>query len=281
MQNLNFLETELLDILFRGKNKNYGAYALRKNYATHAKQALGFTILLLLLLSGVHHFIPKPEIVLGKLPSDYKEGHIKQLSRVEIIRTNPPMAAPPQTNTTKNNIPTEIVKHDLIKPIEKKDKLIDISVPQAHETGVEGTKQPVIAGSGDVGTSTTTVSSEGSNKNTSIQTTTAESSAMTAIGVAEVMPEFPGGEAALLAYLKTHMNYPKLASEMGIEGIVYVQFVVNTKGNISDIELLRGIGGGCDGEAQRVIKSMPLWKPGMQDGHKVNVSFVLPIEFEL
>jgi protein TonB len=95
------------------------------------------------------------------------------------------------------------------------------------------------------------------------------------------MPDFPGGEDALNAYLSKNIKYPKQANENGVQGRVVLQFVVNEDGDISDIKVVRGIGSGCDQEAMRVVNSMPKWKPGKQNGKAVKVSFSLPILFEL
>lgn len=97
----------------------------------------------------------------------------------------------------------------------------------------------------------------------------------------EQMPEFPGGEDALQAYLSKNIKYPKQANEQGIHGRVVLNFVVNENGEISDIVRVRGIGYGCDEEAMRVIKSMPPWKAGKQNGKAVKVAFSLPVTFEL
>lgn len=99
--------------------------------------------------------------------------------------------------------------------------------------------------------------------------------------IVEQMPEFPGGEAALHSYLQKNIKYPPVARENGISGTVYVNFVVTETGAITDIKILRGIGGGCDEEAVRVIKAMPSWKPGKQRGKAVKVSFNCPINFKL
>lgn len=99
--------------------------------------------------------------------------------------------------------------------------------------------------------------------------------------IVEQMPEFPGGEAALHGYLQKNIKYPPVARENGISGTVYVNFVVTETGAITDIKILRGIGGGCDEEAVRVIKAMPSWKPGKQRGKAVKVSFNCPINFKL
>jgi protein TonB len=99
--------------------------------------------------------------------------------------------------------------------------------------------------------------------------------------IVESMPEFPGGEAALYAFLQGNMTYPRFANEAGISGKVYITFVVEKNGKITDVKVLRGIGGGCDEEALRVIKMMPDWKPGMQRNHPVRVQFILDVKFTL
>jgi protein TonB len=97
----------------------------------------------------------------------------------------------------------------------------------------------------------------------------------------EEYPEFLGGEKALYEYIKNNVNYSELAIKTNIEGTVYVEFVVEKDGSISDVKVLRGIGGGCDEEAVRVVKSMPKWKPGKQRGQPVRVYYTLPIDFKI
>ncbi len=99
--------------------------------------------------------------------------------------------------------------------------------------------------------------------------------------VVENMPEFPGGRAALMKYLATNIKYPPYAKEAGIQGRVFINFVVEKDGSITAVKVLRGIGGGCDEEAIRVVKNMPKWSPGMQRGKPVRVSFNLPVKFTL
>ena len=99
--------------------------------------------------------------------------------------------------------------------------------------------------------------------------------------VVEQMPEFPGGESALNKFLHDNIRYPAVASENGIAGAVYLTFVVSKDGKISDVRVIRGIGGGCDEEAIRVVKLMPRWIAGRQNGVSVPVQFNLPIRFVL
>ncbi len=98
--------------------------------------------------------------------------------------------------------------------------------------------------------------------------------------IVEHMPEFPGGKEALFDFLKANLNYPQNAKDSAIKGTVFVQFLVNKAGNLSGFKVMRGIGGGCDEEAIRVIKLMPnKWKPGIQNKYLESVYFQLPIKF--
>ncbi len=99
--------------------------------------------------------------------------------------------------------------------------------------------------------------------------------------VVENNPEFPGGDRARIKFLSKNISYPTMAKESGIQGTVYVTFVVEKDGSITDIRIARGIGGGCDEEALRVMKKMPNWKPGKQRGKPVRVQFSMPIKFTL
>ncbi|HPT15548.1 MAG TPA: TonB family protein [Bacteroidales bacterium] len=97
----------------------------------------------------------------------------------------------------------------------------------------------------------------------------------------EKMPEFPGGEKEMLRFIGEHIAYPREAREIGVSGIVYLTFVIEKDGSVSNVKVLRGIGSGCDEEAVRVISLMPKWSPGMQRTKPVRVSFNMPIAFKL
>jgi protein TonB len=101
--------------------------------------------------------------------------------------------------------------------------------------------------------------------------------------VVEQMPEFPGGEAALYKYLNSNIKYPQMEADAHIQGTVYLTFVVDKDGNIKDVKPLRGVAGGpnLEKEAMRVVKSMPSWKSGKQNGRPVSVQYNLPVRFVL
>lgn len=97
----------------------------------------------------------------------------------------------------------------------------------------------------------------------------------------EQMPAYPGGEQKMAEFLKKNIVYPQTAKESGIQGTVYISFVVTKEGKVKGAKVIRGIGGGCDQEALRVVKAMPDWKPGKQAGKAVPVEFNLPVKFTL
>ncbi|MBN2635858.1 MAG: energy transducer TonB [Prolixibacteraceae bacterium] len=99
--------------------------------------------------------------------------------------------------------------------------------------------------------------------------------------IVEEMPEFPGGDAARAKWLADNINYPRIAQENGIQGKVYISFVVGKDGSISNATVARGVDPSLDQEALRVVNQMPNWKPGRQRGEPVNVSFTVPINFVL
>ena len=99
--------------------------------------------------------------------------------------------------------------------------------------------------------------------------------------VVEVDPEFPGGMEALYHYLSSNIKYPTQAKQEKIQGTVFVSFVIEKDGSVSNIKVLRDIGGGCGQEAVRVVQQMPKWKPGRQRGQRVRTQYNLPIKFTL
>jgi TonB family protein len=99
--------------------------------------------------------------------------------------------------------------------------------------------------------------------------------------IVEEMPEFPGGEQALRQFISNSIDYPKVAQEKGIQGKVYVTFVVTKDGNVANATIARGVDPSLDSEALRVVNSLPKWKPGKQRGQAVNVSYTVPINFKL
>ncbi|MCF8303385.1 MAG: energy transducer TonB [Bacteroidales bacterium] len=180
---------------------------------------------------------------------DLGERQAEEVPEEQVIQTQqtkPPPPPKPQPQTTI----LEIVEDD----VEIEDELI-IDAEADQETEIE--------------------------EYTPVQTEEEEVEEEEIFTVVEQQPSFPGGERARMKYLQENIEYPQMARESGIQGTVYVTFVVEKNGDVTNVEVLRGIGGGCDKEAIRVVKNMPKWNPGKQRGKPVRVQFNMPIRFTL
>ena len=267
----NYLERDLDDILFEHRNRAYGAYALRKSYARRIKKASfwGLAIFLFLISSP----LIAVKLTLKRLLTDNAE--------VTLI-------APPKQEIKK----PPIVPPKLLPPPMKKIAMTRFSMPIVT---IEEVKEPtLIVPPMD---STTQIG----NKNGDGEKTTAyippsvpkvslppppdkEDKKMVddpKFVIVEQQPEFKDGLKALYRFLSENMKYPAIARESAIEGTVYVGFVVGRDGTIRDVLVKRGLGGGLNEEAVRVIQLMPKWNPGKQNGKAVSVAFTLPIKFKL
>ena len=103
----------------------------------------------------------------------------------------------------------------------------------------------------------------------------------TIMDIIEIMPEYPGGEEARMKFIVENIEYPEIAREQNVQGTVYVSFIVEKDGSLTNIKILRGIGSACDKEVIRIVNKMPNWKAGTQRGKAVRVKFNMPVKFQL
>lgn len=274
MDTKKILQTDILDIIFNERNKEYGAYELRKNYQKRARNAVVISLVFALvavsapLIAGL--LIDK-EIV--EYPVDKDPVILTE------IKTNPEL---PETGTATKTVeepPTPIIPTEIVRPTEVVDPIeppIDLPIVDPGPQGPEGPElptgsfDPANAGGGGPATSGNFIELP---KEPEMTYTTEMD--------LQQYPEFPGGEDALFNYLSAHIKYPSKAVENEREGKVVIGFVVNKDGNIDEMSVLKSLGYGCDEEAMRVIKDMPKWKAGKNNGKPVKVYYTLPIHFEL
>lgn len=275
----NTLTATLDEIVFEGRNKAYGAFVLRRLYDRHLATAMGLAALLCLLLAIVpsllQHFAPSTVGSSSQpIPVATDLLYIAQPTAPQPVappaRTLAPAA--PTTKAPAAATATRVVADAKFRP-EQTDQ------PAVTTTAVPGavagtTEQPGVVGGlpGGVG------SPEGTETGASAGATAPAASTEPFIHV-EVMPEFAGGTEALRRYLQRNLHYPKEALHNGVSGKVFITFVVNADGSISNVEVLKGLGAGTDEEAARVVRAMPAWKPGRQNNHAVTVRYTLPITF--
>ncbi len=257
----NATNPDRTEIVFENRNKAYGAYPLRKNYQRTVARALLISISVFVVA------ISAPVIMrlIGDTDFNKTEKPIEvtvELKEPPPIDKNepppPPPPPPPPTIETVKFTPPVVVDRELEEEEQPppQEKLSETNVGVVTQEGDENATElpPEIVTDPDEGKVFTYV---------------------------EEMPEFPGGEGAMTSYLQKNIKYPPLARENGVTGKVYVNFIVDKDGNIKDVKLIRGIGAGCDEEAVRVIKAMPTWKPGKQNGRGAIVSFTVPVNFSL
>jgi protein TonB len=264
---LDIFNKEWIDVVFNGRNKAYGAYELRKDNDRFTGIALGFGVIVFVILisantiiNAIAGFIPKAKekvkitnVVLAPPPVDIKKP------------PPPPPPEPPKPKVDQVKFPPPVVKPD-VEVKEKPPTVKELEVADPGQKNLKGDKDAAVTIDEPVGNSDVKVTEEDPNK------------IFTSV---EQVPEFPGGIDKFYAYLNKNIRYPAVARENGTQGRVIVSFVCERDGSLTDVKVARGIGDGCDEEAVRVIKASPKWKPGIQNGRPVRVAYSVPISFTL
>lgn len=251
------------EIVFEGRNKEYGAYVVRQRY----KGAL----LLSLLIAGsfgalcaaiplVIHYFSKPAVTDTKAKTTVVVTPIIYVDHSHVI-TPPPPARIHHAAATNRTTPLIVIRHNPIEPIPDVHPTVNPTVaPSGSGTDTPGPLTPVS------GTGTITV--------------VAPPAPAPPLTIVEHMPSFKGD---LQSFFNKNIEYPQFEKEADIQGTVYVTFIVEPDGTISNVKILRGVNGGpgYTTEAIRIMNLMPPWNPGLQNGHPVRVQMNLPIHFLL
>lgn len=266
-------KASLDDIVFEGRNKAYGAYLLRRLYNSHImKAAIIATVLFFLFIS-----IP----LIANMIKGEEEAVVNEriITEVELAPPPPldeatppppppppdlPPPPPPVRATVKYTPP--VVKRD--NEVVEEEEIPDVEVLEEIDAGVE-----TVEGSKDAPPDLGDIDGT-----SDVVAEVVEEKPYTYV---EQMPTFPGGESEMMKYLGKNIRYPAAAQRAGIEGIVVLSFVVSKTGEISEIEVLKSLGGGTDEEAVRVVKTMPKWTPGKQNGRAVPVRYTLPVRYTI
>lgn len=270
-----FLTDSLDDVVFEGRNRAYGAYQLRQDYQQNLASAGGITLTccaaLFLGWAGWKQLAPAAPPLIhtsGKLDLIEVELPKTVIEKPKAAVLAPPRARPVATHVAPPT-PTEVAK-DIEVP---KPRIAPVAPSDIVDgpSGLTNSTDP-----GAVATTGPTGPVSGPAEGTDNTPTTNEP-----FVVVEKMPEFAGGQVALLRYLQKNLRYPSSALAAGVGGRVFMSFVVGADGRISEVTILKGLGYGLDEEAQRVVRQMPAWLPGYQSKHPVPVRFTLPITFNI
>lgn len=272
---MQLLTASLDDLVFEGRNKAYGAYQLRQQYSGNLASAGGLTLgIAALLLAGILAWPaaqPKPTATFSKPvePTVVKLEDVKvpPPKEAKLAPAHVAPAAPKAARASAPTLPTQVAKDELVPPTKPVEAIVPATPDGAVGPPTTGPADPLA-----------TASSSGPTSSTGTEVASASSEPFTFV---EKMPEFAGGQAALLRYLSSHLRYPTQALREGAEGRVFLSFVVGADGAISEVTVLKGLGFGLDEEATRVVRQMPAWTPGYQARHAVPVRFTLPITFKM
>ena len=280
MAKIDLYDPKWVDLVFAGKNQDYGAYKLRKGTSGRNIKALVILIIAAALVGGflVWKVIEQKNaeqqqaymeaMQLAQLQKEAKKQEDKKQEQVK-PKVEPKKEIPVARETQKFVAPV-IKKDELVKEsnqLKQMDQL-DAKIAVGTETH-EGAKDRTIeAVRNDIAVATPPPAPK-------------EEVTQKVFDVVEVMPSFPGGQAALIQYLNSHVKYPVVAQENGIQGRVTISFVVERDGSITDVKVARSVDPSLDKEAARVVSSMPRWTPGKQNGSAVRVKFNVPVVFRL
>jgi protein TonB len=266
--------SEWCDVVFEGKNKQYGAYKLRQS--SSKRHIVAF--LVILVFAGIVSALPGLISEIKNLVQAQQENidETFELSNIPVDQdipeenkilqeTAPP---PPPLKTTVQFVPPTIAKDDEVtddNAMKSQDEIQETKI-QISVASVQGTSDKGI----DI--------AELREHKVIVEEKRVEEKPFVTV---EQMPTFPGGELEMQKFIRDNLRYPVVAQESGIQGRVTLRFVVSKTGTIEDVTVVRGIDASCDREAVRVVQSMPKWIPGKQNGLNVPVYFNLPIQFRL
>ncbi len=259
------------DIVFMNRHRAYGAYDLRKSYPEVLRNAvlLGIGLFLLLFVGPILYGRWAPDNI------EYSTTPVELINIKPVLKEEKPLPelekpkeVPKQTTVRYRML--EVLKEppyeELPPPVE------DLAKANPGQETIEGTgpeEVAIIAPPEDLPVSENTKPAE------------VEAKAPEIFDKVEIDPQFAGGNEGLRTFLMKNLHYPSPAQRNNIQGRVYLTFTVEPDGSLSNINVIRGIGFGCDEEAVRVMKLMPKWKPGKQSGRAVRVKFTMPIVFAL
>lgn len=267
------LET-LEDIVFQNRNKSYGAYILRADYQNVIKKALiiGIGLFCLAILTPMlwAKVDRKDKIIVIAEVLDVNELPKEEVKPIEPITPPPPIETEPQVRSQIRFTEPEIVDNSKATELPPDQDALSEAVNIGTQN-IVGIDEPIPTEDPDA--------NKGSQPEMPIAVKTEDSREI--FTIVEQNPEFMGGMEALARFLQKNLRYPNSATNANVGGKVFMQFVVGQDGTITKVDVLKGIGFGCDEEAQRVVKLMPRWSPGKQSGRPVAVRYTLPISFQL
>lgn len=276
MSKIDLISNDWTDIVFAGRNQAYGAYQLRKGTGKRNIWSMVFVAAVAALAYvGLAAYNSYQEAEKARFEAEMEASLLEQKkeAKVEKKTETPKVEQVQKVEKVKSSIaftPPVIKKDSEVKPEEEMK-----SQEELNENKITIGAFDVKGNDEEGGTVLKAVEEIATPEPPKHEEETK------VFDVVEQMPSFPGGQAALMQYLSSHVKYPAVAEENGIQGRVTVQFVVEKDGSVSDVKTMKSVDPSLDKEAERVVKSMPKWIPGKQNGSAVRVKYFVPVVFRL
>jgi len=270
ISNFNLYKNEWLDLVFDKRNKEYGAYNIRQHYAENLTRALLISVVVV--VSGA--------VAIGAAIK--VEPKLTDNDRVVAVVDIKPPSAPPKK---EEPVKAELEKPKAAEPVKTRQyvEMVPTATPTEVEPATIDELKNVAVGpanvDGPANGPTSALPETGTNTGPGEDIT--ESDAIHSTEVLSVLPAPVGGDEAWIKFLKKNLRYPPQAIDEEKSGKVWISFVIEKDGTLTDIKVMKGAGYGMDEEALRVLKKAPAWTPGIQRGKPVRVAFTLPINFSL
>ena len=276
MSKIDLISHDWVDLVFEGRNQAYGAYKLRKG--TTKRNIIAIIAVIVLLVIG---FV----ILTVKNIVDEQRAKVAITQVTELTALNQPKKKAEVKQKKVEVIPEKVVERvkssiKFTAPIIKKDE--EVKPEDEIKTQDQLNESKTAIGTFDVKGNDDANGEVLKAKEVIAQPEPPKHEEESKVfDIVEQMPSFPGGPAALMKFLHDNIKYPVVAQENGVQGRVVVAFVVERDGSITDVHIARGVDPSLDKEAVRVVKSMPKWTPGKQNGSAVRVKFNVPVAFRL
>jgi protein TonB len=278
MSQIDLIDNRWSDLMFENRNKEYGAYVLRRQTTARNIKSI-ITVLILFALVMVYmvaknayddyqakHQAQTQVTELTALQEQKKEAKVE---RKEIVKQEKIEQVVEKVKSSIKFTAPVIKKDDEVRPedeMKSQDEIMNSKVAVGFATVIGNDENGEVLKAKEALVTEPVKPREEENK---------------VFDVVEQMPSFPGGMAALMAYLQKSIKYPPVAEENGIQGRVVCTFVVERDGSVTDVRVAKSVDPSLDKEAVRVVSAMPKWIPGKQNGQSVRVKYTLPVTFRL
>ncbi len=276
MSKIDLISQQWCELVFEGRNKNYGAYKLRSQAGRRQRNALIAILIIVAVIAII------PTILRMAKSGDSGNDQYTEVMQMAQLKQEKKEDKKEDKIEVKYQKPLEKVavkaSIQLTAPVIKDDSEVDKNAELKNMDELMNAKAAIAATTykGDEGG---TVNIDDLKDNQTVGGTSGQEVEDEVYTVVETPPTFPGGEAALLKYISDHLKYPQVALEQDIQGVVHLRFVVLPNGSVGDVFVVKGIDASCDREAVRVVKSLPRFIPGKQQGKPVSVWYTVPIRF--